>query len=168
MFHICQSISLLLIKTLKLWGGKLIEIPFAKGVSGTNMQDYLRAIGITPDLRRRQLRRLIDSKKIVRIIEAHNGLTGLVAENVKFEDKNSSREFDGMWASSLTDSTSRGKPDIEAVDLTSRITNIKTRRRTKTKRSRRTNIKRRRRTKTKRSRTTKIKRRGRTKTKRSS
>ena len=112
------------IELLEKWGGKLIEIPFTEGVSGTNMQDYLRAIGITPDLRRRQLRRLIDSKKIIRIIEAHNGLTGLVAENVKFEDKNSSREFDGMWASSLTDSTSRGKPDIEAVDLTSRLTNI--------------------------------------------
>ena len=67
-------------------GGKLIEIPFTEGVSGTNMQEYLRAIGITPDLRRRQLRRLIDSKKIIRIIEAHNGLTGLVAENVIFED----------------------------------------------------------------------------------
>ena len=31
------------------------------------------------------------------------------------------REFDAMWASSLTDSTSKGKPDIEAVDLTTRL-----------------------------------------------
>ena len=112
------------IELLNKWGGKLIEIPYTKGVSGTEMNDYLRTIGITPDIRRKQLRRLIESKEIVRIIEAHNGLTGLVAENVKFEDEKSSREFDGMWASSLTDSTSKGKPDIEAVDLTSRLTNI--------------------------------------------
>jgi len=112
------------IDLLDKWGGKLIEIPYTEGVSGTKMNEYLRSIGITPDIRRSQLRRLIESKKIVRIIEAHNGLTGLVAENVKFEDEKSSREFDGMWASSLTDSTSKGKPDIEAVDLTSRLTNI--------------------------------------------
>ena len=112
------------IDLLDKWGGKLIEIPYTEGVSGTKMNEYLRSIGITPDIRRSQLRRLIESKKIVRIIEAHNGLTGLIAENVKFEDEKSSREFDGMWASSLTDSTSKGKPDIEAVDLTSRLTNI--------------------------------------------
>ena len=112
------------IDLLQEWGGELVEIKYTSGVSATDMNDYIKTIGITPDARRKQLRRLIESKEIVRIIEAHNGLTGLVAENVRFEDETSYREFDGMWASSLTDSTSRGKPDIEAVDLTSRLTNI--------------------------------------------
>ena len=112
------------IDLLQQWGGELVEIKYTSGVSATDMNDYIKTIGITPDARRKQLRRLIESKEIVRIIEAHNGLTGLVAENVSFEDETSYREFDGMWASSLTDSTSRGKPDIEAVDLTSRLTNI--------------------------------------------
>ena len=112
------------IDLLQQWGGELVEIKYTSGVSATDMNDYIKTIGITPDARRKQLRRLIESKEIVRIIEAHNGLTGLVAENVRFEDETSYREFDGMWASSLTDSTSRGKPDIEAVDLTSRLTNI--------------------------------------------
>ncbi|MDC1050735.1 phosphoenolpyruvate mutase [Candidatus Marinimicrobia bacterium] len=119
-----KKIRTQVVNLLKDWGGKLIEIPYTKDTSSTDMQDYIRKIGITPDIRRSQLRRLIDSKNIIRIIEAHNGLTGLVAENIKFEDEKSLREFDGMWASSLTDSTSRGKPDIEAVDLTSRLTNI--------------------------------------------
>tara|TARA_Y100000996_G_scaffold76130_1_gene51247 strand:- start:6441 stop:7742 length:1302 start_codon:yes stop_codon:yes gene_type:complete len=109
---------------IKQWGGELVEVKYTSGVSATDMNDYIKTIGITPDVRRKQLRRLIESKEIVRIIEAHNGLTGLVAENVRIEDETSYREFDGMWASSLTDSTSRGKPDIEAVDLTSRLTNI--------------------------------------------
>jgi cytidyltransferase-like protein len=112
------------IDLLQQWGGELVEIKYTSGVSATDMNDYIKTIGITPDVRRKQLRRLIESKEIVRVIEAHNGLTGLVAENVRFEDETSYREFDGMWASSLTDSTSRGKPDIEAVDLTSRLTNI--------------------------------------------
>ena len=112
------------VELLRQWGGELVEVKYTSGVSATDMNDHIKTIGITPDIRRKQLRRLIESKEIVRIIEAHNGLTGLVAENVRFEDETSYREFDGMWASSLTDSTSRGKPDIEAVDLTSRLTNI--------------------------------------------
>jgi len=61
-------------------------------------------------------------KKIVRIMEAHSGLSGLIVENTTVKNKEEvSVEFDGMWASSLTDSTLRGKPDIEAVDLTSRL-----------------------------------------------
>jgi phosphoenolpyruvate phosphomutase len=67
---------------------------------------------------------LINSKKIVRIIEAHSGLSGLIVEHTKVEKDGIVREFDGMWASSLTDSTSKGKPDIEAVDITARVANI--------------------------------------------
>ena len=110
--------------TLSEWGGELVEIPYTKNISSTDMNKYLNQEGISAVDRCKKLRRLISSKNIVRIIEAHNGLSGLIAEHVSYEDDNGFREFDGMWASSLTDSTSRGKPDIEAVDLTTRLRNI--------------------------------------------
>lgn len=108
------------IECLKEWGGELIEVPYTEGISSTKLNKAVRELGITPDLRRARLRRLIAARPIVRIIEAHNGLTGLIAEHTKVGD----REFDGMWASSLTDSTVRGKPDIEAVDISARLTNV--------------------------------------------
>jgi len=109
---------------LKAWGGELIEVPYTLGISSTKLNKIINEIGITPDIRLKRLRRLISSKKIVRIIEAHNGLTGLIVENTKVEVNGKLREFDGMWASSLIDSTSRGKPDIEAVDITARLSSI--------------------------------------------
>ncbi|MFK7832132.1 MAG: phosphoenolpyruvate mutase [Winogradskyella sp.] len=112
------------IDTLETWGGKLVEVPYTKGISSTQLNNALKEIGTTPDIRRARLRRLIESKEIVRIIEAHNGLTGLIAEQITVDINGQKREFDGMWASSLTDSTSMGKPDIEAVDITSRTNNI--------------------------------------------
>jgi phosphoenolpyruvate phosphomutase len=112
------------IDTLEKWGGRLVEVPYTKGISSTKLNNALKEIGTTPDIRRARLRRLIESKNIVRIIEAHNGLTGLIVENIKVNVEGQLREFDGMWASSLTDSTSMGKPDIEAVDITSRTNNI--------------------------------------------
>lgn len=112
------------IDIIQEWGGKLVEVPYTKGISSTRLNNSLKEIGTTPDIRRKRLRRLINSKKIVRIIEAHNGLTGLIAENITVEVNNEKREFDGMWASSLTDSTSLGKPDIEAVDITTRVNNV--------------------------------------------
>lgn len=112
------------IDTLKQWGGQLVEVPYTQGISSTKLNRALREVGTTPEIRLARLRRLINSKDIVRIIEAHNGLTGLIAENVKVEVNGQTREFDGMWASSLTDSTAKGKPDIEAVDISSRIANI--------------------------------------------
>ncbi len=112
------------IDTLNEWGGELVEIPYTKGISSTQLNNALKEIGITPDLRVKRLRRLIKSKDIVRIIEAHSGLTGLIVENTKVEINGEVREFDGMWASSLTDSTTKGKPDIEAVDITQRTENI--------------------------------------------
>lgn len=72
----------------------------------------------------RQLRRLLSAKSLVRIIKAHNGLSGLIAENVKVVAGMAEKEFDGIWLSSLTDSTAKGKPDIECVDLTSRINTL--------------------------------------------
>jgi len=109
------------IETLKEWGGKLVEPEYTKGISSTQLNNSLKEIGTTPDIRRARLRRLIDAKDIVRIMEAHNALSGLIVEKAKSED---GKEYDGMWSSSLTDSTSKGKPDIEAVDVSTRINTI--------------------------------------------
>ena len=110
--------------TLKGWGGELIEIPYFKGISSSKIKKSIKELGTTADIRRSRLRKLINSKDFVRIIEAHSGLVGLIVEHTKVIVNNEEREFDGMWASSLTDSTLRGKPDIEAVDLTTRLNNI--------------------------------------------
>ncbi len=112
------------IDSLAQWGGKLVEVPYTKGISSTKLHGAMKEIGTTPDIRLKSLRRLIQAKPIVRLLEIHNGLTGLIIENLSVETSNGRREFDGMWASSLTDSTAKGKPDIEAVDCTSRLHNI--------------------------------------------
>lgn len=110
-----------IIEVMAEWGGKVIDIPYTKGISSTAMNERLKEIGTTPEIRLKRLRRLIAAKKIVRILESHNGLTGLIIENTSVEVNGVKQEFDGMWASSLTDSTSKGKPDIEAVDITTRL-----------------------------------------------
>jgi len=112
------------IDTLEQWGGKLVEVPYTVGISSTMLNEALKEIGTTPNIRLKRLSRLITSKKIVRIIEAHSGLSGLIAEHISAEINGVKQEFDGMWASSLTDSTVKGKPDIEAVDITARLNNI--------------------------------------------
>jgi phosphoenolpyruvate phosphomutase / 2-hydroxyethylphosphonate cytidylyltransferase len=112
------------IKALKEWGGELVEIPYTQGISSTRLNSSLKEIGTTPEIRMKRLRRLIESKPIVRFLEAHNGLTGLIIENLQVKSRGQVKEFDGMWLSSLTDSTARGKPDIEAVDLTARMQTI--------------------------------------------
>ncbi len=112
------------IDTISEWGGKLIDIPYTLGISSTKINESLKAIGTTPEIRMKRLRRLIQSKPIIRILESHSGLTGLIAENTSVEINGRKIEFDGMWSSSLTDSTSKGKPDIEAVDITTRMHNL--------------------------------------------
>jgi len=109
------------IEVLAEWGGKLVEIPYTQGISSTTLHAALKEIGTTPDIRRRMLRRLLDSKPISRFLDTHNALTGLIVETTAVVTKSGVREFDGMWASSLTDSISRGKPDIEAVDVSARV-----------------------------------------------
>jgi phosphoenolpyruvate phosphomutase len=109
------------IDALKEWGGKLVEVPYTKGISSTQLNQSIKEIGTTPEVRMEKLRRLLDSKSIIRVLEAHNGLTGLIVENVVYEQNGVNKEFDAMWLSSLTDSTVKGKPDIEAVDVTSRL-----------------------------------------------
>lgn len=108
-------------KVMEGLGGKVIEIPYTKGITSSSLAEELESLGTTPQARLKSLRRLITAKPIVRIMESHCGLTGLIIEHTKVEVGNEIREFDGMWASSLTDSTSKGKPDIEAVDLTTRL-----------------------------------------------
>jgi phosphoenolpyruvate phosphomutase len=108
-------------KVMESLGGKVIEIPYTKGISASGLKETIDSLGVTPQARLASLRRLISAKPIVRILESHNGLTGLIAEHTSVEVNGQHREFDGMWASSLTDSTSKGKPDIEAVDLTTRL-----------------------------------------------
>jgi len=105
---------------LKEWRGELIEIPYTQGISSTLIIEDFRRNGITPDQRRSLLRRTLNCKKLVRVMEAHNGLSALVVENTKINGK----EFDAIWESSFTDSSSKGKPDIELVDFTSRVQRI--------------------------------------------
>ena len=111
------------ISTLKEWDGKLIEVPYTKGIVSNDLAAEYRALENTADHRRSKLKKLLNLKPYVRVIEASNGLTGLIVENTKIENPETGtvKEFDAMWVSSLCDSTFKGKPDIELVDLTSRI-----------------------------------------------
>ena len=114
------------IDTLSKWGGQLIEVPYTKDISATSMEKSVRELQNTPDNRRAKLRRMLSLKHCVNVMEASNGLTGLICENAKYvnEEEGTSREFDAMWVSSLCDSSFKGKPDIELVDLTSRLRTI--------------------------------------------
>ena len=114
----------LAIKALNTYGGKLIEIPYTKGISSTKLIENFKEVGTTPDMRRSSLKRLIAAKDIVRIIESHSPLSALIGEKVNAYVGNKFREFDGFWSSSLTDSTQMGKPDIEALDISKRLENI--------------------------------------------
>jgi len=109
------------IDAISTWGGRLIDIPYTQGISSTKLNESIKVIGTTPDIRLKRLRRLIQAKQIVRIIESHSALTGLIIENVTIESNGIKKEFDGMWSSSLTDSTVKGKPDTESVDITTRL-----------------------------------------------
>lgn len=109
------------IDTLSTYGGQLVEIPYTIGISSTAIQKDIKRNGISPEDRRKSLSSLLEIKPYLKFLDLHTPLSGLVIENVKIVDSESRiNEFDGMWASSLTDSTSRGKPDIEAVDFSSR------------------------------------------------
>ena len=109
------------VDTLSKWGGIVIDLPYTKGISSSQLNEKIKSIGTTPEIRLKRLRRLISTKRIVRILESHSGITGLIVENIKVNVNGVDQEFDGMWSSSLTDSTSKGKPDIEAVDITTRL-----------------------------------------------
>lgn len=114
----------IVIDTIANWGGKLIEPKYTKDISSTDLINELNSHGITPGNRMKTLRRMINKKPLTRIMEAHNGLTGLIVEKTKVEIDGRINEFDGIWESSLTDSTAKGKPDTELVDFTSRFSTI--------------------------------------------
>lgn len=102
------------LKQIKSWKGTLIEIPYTKGISSTLIKKVLRK-NLSPDIIRKEtFNRILNSKKLIRVIEVHNGISALIAQKSKYKNK----EFDCMWLSSLTHSTSKGKPDIEYIDDT--------------------------------------------------
>ena len=112
------------INVLKEWNGQLVEPDYTKGVSSTRLINTLKERGITPNKRLKSLRRLINTKPILRFMEVHNGLTGLIVEKTSVQKGMEKRDFDGLWLSSLTVSTSKGKPDTEVVDFSSRFQTI--------------------------------------------
>ena len=112
------------IKTLKKWSGKLIEPKYTKNISSTLIKNRILEIGVSPQNRVSRLKRLILSKNIVRILESHNSLTGLIIENLNIEKKNQIFEFDAMWSSSLTDSATKGLPDNSSLSFSSRISSL--------------------------------------------
>ena len=112
------------IKLLRGWGGEVIEPEYTDGISSTQIVKAVRDTGTTPEERMRGLRRLIEIKPIIRILEVHNGLTGKIVEKAHVNDGGVIKQFDGMWLSSLTDSAAKGKPDTGCVDFTSRTQTV--------------------------------------------
>lgn len=119
-----QQTRQIVIDTIAEWGGELVEVPYTQGISSTALNKAVKELGTTPQIRLSSLRRLLKAKPLVRFLDLHNALSGLIIEHTKVEVDGVSREFDGMWGSSLTDSTAKGKPDIEAVDVTSRMSTL--------------------------------------------
>ncbi|MSR70975.1 phosphoenolpyruvate mutase [Candidatus Kaiserbacteria bacterium] len=109
------------IDTLAKWGGKLVEPRYTKDISSTALNEALKEVGTTPQLRQGRLHRLLKARPIIRGIEAHSGLSALIVEHAQVKHGGVRKEFDFIWISSLTDSTLKGKPDTELVDLTSRM-----------------------------------------------
>lgn len=111
------------IEVLKGWDGELVEVPYTEGVSSTSIKEKL-GNKITTEERRKSLRNALNVKDTLTFLDIHNSLSAIVIENVSVEKNGINYEFDGMWASSLTDSTAKGKPDIEAVDTSSRLVTL--------------------------------------------
>lgn len=106
---------------LASYGGQLVEYPYAADEKFKELDKRARAELSTPDIRRARLKKVLAMKGMVTAMEAHSGLTGLIVENTVVEEEGGARQFDAMWISSLCDSTAKGKPDIELVDMTSRF-----------------------------------------------
>ena len=106
------------------YGGQVIDIPYTYNPEVERVDKRLKEKLAEPEYRRKRLRQLIEMVPIVKIIETHSGLTGLIAEKTVVENNGKLDQFDGMWLSSLCDSTDRGKPDIELVDMTSRMRTV--------------------------------------------
>jgi phosphoenolpyruvate phosphomutase / 2-hydroxyethylphosphonate cytidylyltransferase len=109
------------IDTLDKWGGKLVEISYTEGISSSMLHQEIKQIGTTPNVRLARLKRLLAAKPFIRVLAVHNGLTGLIIDKTKATVNHVVQDFDAMWSSSQTDATVKGKPNIEAVDITSRV-----------------------------------------------
>ena len=109
---------------LQTHGGELIDIPYTYNEKVRKIDLQLREKLAMPEYRRKRLRQLIKMTPIVKVMEAHSGLTGLIVEKTIVENEGKLDQFDAMWVSSLCDSTAKGKPDIELVDMTSRFRTI--------------------------------------------
>ena len=112
------------IKNLKKYGGELIEVPYTYNETVARIDDNMREKLAMPEFRRKRLRQILTIRPIVKALEVHSGLTGLIAEKTIVANNDSLDQFDAMWISSLCDSTAKGKPDIELVDMSSRIRTI--------------------------------------------
>ncbi len=112
------------LELLAQYGGSLIEFPYTKDENYQEIEEQLRNRLSIPDIRRGRLKRILRTKNLARVIEAHSGITGLIAEETVVNKEGKNLQFDGMWISSLCDSTVKGKPDIELVDYTSRLKTI--------------------------------------------
>lgn len=111
-------------EVLEEYGGKLVEYPYSNDPKFKELDAKHRAELSMPDIRRGRLRKLINMKGLVTALEAHSGITGLICEKTKVLQDGKTYQFDAMWLSSLCDSTAKGKPDIELVDMTSRFRTI--------------------------------------------
>jgi len=109
------------INVLAEWGGELVEVPYTAGISSTQLNKALRQVGTTPEVRMGRLRRLLAAKDLVRVIEAHNGLSGLLVERLQISVDHRLREFDGIWASAFTTAAATGRPGAAALDLSARM-----------------------------------------------
>ena len=118
------KIRLEVIKELKKWNGKLIEPKYSKNIIKISQKNKILHLGITPDQRKLQLKRLLKVKKFIRIMESHSALSSLIIENININKEKKLLQFDGIWSSSLTDSALRGKPDNQSVDYSQRINSL--------------------------------------------
>tara|TARA_B100000780_G_scaffold273911_1_gene238149 strand:- start:13389 stop:14687 length:1299 start_codon:yes stop_codon:yes gene_type:complete len=118
------KVRLRVIEILSEWGGELIEVPYTEGISSTALKNMVKELGTTPQIRLSSLRRLLQVKPLIRFLDIHNALSGLIIEDMQVDVNGVCQEFDGMWGSSLTDSSAKGKPDIEAVDVSSRMSTL--------------------------------------------
>ena len=109
---------------LASYGGELIDVPYTYNEGVRKIDLRLKEKLAMPEFRRKRLRQLIEMTPVVKTMEAHSGLTGLIVEKTVVEHDGKLDQFDAMWVSSLCDSTAKGKPDIELVDMTSRFRTI--------------------------------------------
>ncbi len=122
---VMQEVRQQAIDTIAEWGGVLVEPAYTEGISSSAINQRIKSIGISPTVRLGQLERILNAKKTLRAMEAHDGLSGLIVENAQIKDSAGKNEqFDAIWISSLTDSIAKGKPDTELVDRTSRYATV--------------------------------------------